>query len=62
MSNVIRAFDIVTLEQKRQYKAMDTQIAEAIDEAKSAGVPQGLIVALLHGYAHHETATMMDDA
>lgn len=42
-------------------KAMDSKIVEAINEAKNSGVPQGLIVALLHGYAHDQTSEMMGD-
>jgi hypothetical protein len=34
-------------------------IGKAIDAAKAAGLPQGLIVALLHGQAHSETAKMV---
>lgn len=35
-------------------------LGEAIDAAKAAGLPQGLIVALLHGQARSETARMVD--
>lgn len=38
---------------------LDSAIAKAIDAAKAAGLPQGLIVALLHGHAHSETAKMV---
>jgi hypothetical protein len=31
---------------------LDSAIAKAIDAAKVAGLPQGFIVALLHGQAH----------
>ena len=62
MSNVIKMFDVVTLEQKRCYEQMEQRIIEAVGDAKRAGVPQGLIVALLHGYASHETTEMMDEA
>lgn len=49
----------MTPEQRRVFKAADAAIAAAIDAAKEAGVPQGLIVALLHGHAHQQTAAMM---
>lgn len=42
-------------------EAMDAAIVEALKAAKDAGVPQGLIVGLLHGFAHRETAVMMRD-
>lgn len=34
---------------------LDTAIAKAIDAAKAAGLPQGLVVAILHGQAHAQT-------
>ncbi|RON33708.1 hypothetical protein [Pseudomonas brassicacearum] len=39
---------------------MDESLRKAIDDAKAAGMPQGLIVALLHGQAHSETARMVE--
>jgi hypothetical protein len=42
--------------------AMDSAIMAAISAAKAASVPQGLIVGLLHGYAHDQTAAMLDGA
>lgn len=38
---------------------LDSAIANAIDAAKAAGLPQGLIVAELHGYAHAQTHIMV---
>ncbi len=38
---------------------MDSAIAKAVDAAKAAGCPQGLIVSLLHGHAHAETHKMV---
>ncbi|UST97761.1 hypothetical protein [Pseudomonas siliginis] len=38
---------------------LDTAIAKAIDVAKAAGLPQGLIVAELHGHAHAQTHVMV---
>jgi hypothetical protein len=40
--------------------AMDDAIVAAINAAKDAGVPQGLIVGLLHGHAHNETAVLVN--
>lgn len=39
--------------------ALDAAVAKALDDAKSAGLPQGLIVAILHGHAHAETCRMV---
>lgn len=38
---------------------LDAALADAIDAAKAAGLPQGLIVGLLHGHAHAETHKMV---
>ena len=43
-------------------RAMDAAIVAAINAAKDAGVPQGLIVGLLHSYAHGQTAALLDGA
>ena len=49
----------MTAEQRRVFEATDAAMVGAITAAKDAGVPQGLIVALLHGHAHQQTAAMM---
>jgi hypothetical protein len=49
----------MTAEQRRTFEETDAAFVAAIDAAKTAGVPQGLIVALLHGHAHQQTAEMM---
>lgn len=38
---------------------LDTAMAKAIDAAKAAGLPQGLVVAILHGQAHAQTHIMV---
>jgi len=38
---------------------LDGAIAKAIDAAKASGLPQGLIVAELHGHAHVQTHQMV---
>jgi hypothetical protein len=38
---------------------LDAAIAKAIDAAKAAGLPQGLVVAILHGQAHAQTHEMV---
>jgi len=43
-------------------RAMDAAIVAAINAAKDAGVPQGLIVGLLHSYAHDQTAALLNGA
>jgi hypothetical protein len=43
---------------------LDVTIGEAVMEAKNAGVPQGLIVAIIHAHDHAETSQiweMQDD-
>lgn len=44
------------------YKAitdLDSAIVKAIDAAKAAGLPQGLVVSLLHGHAQVQTSIMV---
>jgi hypothetical protein len=41
-------------------KELDDALVQAIKTAKAAGLPQGLIVAVLHGHAHSETAKMVE--
>lgn len=38
---------------------LDASIAKAIGAAKAAGLPQGLVVAILHGQAHAQTQEMV---
>lgn len=38
---------------------LDGAIAKAVDAAKAAGLPQGLVVSLLHGHAHAQTHIMV---
>jgi len=40
-------------------KDLDGAIAKAIDAAKAAGLPQGLVVSILHGHAHAQTQEMV---
>lgn len=39
--------------------ALDAAVIKAIGEVKAAGLPQGLIVAILHGHTHAETHRMV---
>lgn len=50
---------VLTAEHRRALEASDAAFVAAIQSAKDAGVPQGLIVALLHGHAHQQTSAMM---
>jgi len=38
---------------------LDSAIAKAVSAAKDAGLPQGLVVSLLHGYAQMQTTVMV---
>jgi len=38
---------------------LDSAIAKAIDAAKAAGLPQGMVVSLLHGHAQVQTNIMV---
>jgi hypothetical protein len=38
---------------------LDSAIAKAVDAAKSAGLPQGLVVSLLQGHAQVQTNIMV---
>ncbi|WP_027907128.1 hypothetical protein [Pseudomonas taiwanensis] len=38
---------------------LDAAVIKAIDAAKSAGLPQGLLAAILHAHAHAETHKMV---
>jgi hypothetical protein len=41
--------------------AFDDAIIKAIDDVTGAGVHRGMIVGMLHAYAHHQTQRMCDD-
>lgn len=38
---------------------LDSVIAKAVSAAKAAGLPQGLVVSLLHGHAQAQTNIMV---
>jgi len=40
-------------------QAFDMAIAQAIDTAKAAGLPQGFVVSVLHGHALMQTNSMV---
>ena len=59
--NVIRLRHALPLSQdiNAALSALDKAIADAVDAAKEAGLPQGLIVGLLHGHARAQTHHMV---
>ena len=61
MGNVTRLRHTLPLSQEinAAVSALDKSIADAVDAAKAAGLPQGLIVSLLHGHAHAQTHQMV---
>jgi hypothetical protein len=61
MSNVTRLRHALPMSQdiNKALVDLDSAIAKAIDAAKAAGLPQGIIVAVLHGQAHSQTAIMV---
>ncbi|MFL1501684.1 hypothetical protein ACI77N_10840 [Pseudomonas sp. S191] len=62
MSNVTRLRHALPMSQdiNKALTDLDSTIAKAIDAAKAAGLPQGIIVAVLHGQAHSETSCMVN--
>ena len=59
MSNIKNLRGGITTDQLIAFNAMCDSVSKAVGDAKDAGVPQGLIVSVLHGHAHHETAEMI---
>ncbi|MFJ7141249.1 hypothetical protein [Pseudomonas protegens] len=61
MSNVTRLRHALPLSQdiNKALTDLDSAIAKVIDTAKTAGLPKGMIVAILHGYSHAETHKMV---
>lgn len=63
MTNVTRLRHVLPLSQEitKALTELDSAIAKAVDAAKAAGLPQGLVVAVLHGHAHAQTHTMVTE-
>lgn len=61
MTNVTRLRHALPMSQdiNTAVSALDKAIADAVDAAKSAGLPQGLIVGLLHGHSQAQTHQMV---
>jgi hypothetical protein len=58
--HAMQGIGAITADTVRAFKSCDQAIVNAINAAKDAGVPQGLIVAVLHGHAHNQTQAMME--
>ncbi|NWD81540.1 hypothetical protein HX891_14245 [Pseudomonas reactans] len=63
MNNVTRMRHVLPMSQdiNKALTDLDSAIAKAIDAAKATGLPQGLIVAELHGHAHAQTHQMVTE-
>jgi hypothetical protein len=61
MTNVTRLHHALPLSPaiNKAVTDLDSAIAKAIDAAKAAGLPQGLVVSLLHGHAQLQTNIMV---
>ncbi|MFV3380296.1 hypothetical protein [Pseudomonas sp. NY15354] len=61
MSNVNRLRHVLPLpaDVVAATNALDAALIKAIDAAKESGLPQGLLVAILHGHAHAQTHGMV---
>lgn len=63
MSNVTRLRHVLPMSSdiNAAVVALDKAIADAVDAARAAGLPQGLIVSLLHGHANAQTNQMVTE-
>lgn len=61
MCNVTRLHHVLPLSPaiNKAITDLDSAIVKAIDAAKAAGLPQGLVVSLLHGHAQVQTNIMV---
>lgn len=61
MSNVTRLRHVLPLpaDVVAATNDLDAAVIKAIDDAKRAGLPQGLLAAVLHAHAHAETHKMV---
>lgn len=64
MTNVTKLYagGLISKEQQDALVFHDDVITRCINDLKESGIPQGLIVALLHGHATAETIYMMSEA
>lgn len=63
MTNVFKLFGggSITPAISNDVHEMDNAIVEAIQNAINTGVPQGLIVAILHGHSHQQTNNLINN-
>ena len=61
MTNITRLHHALPLSPaiNKAVTELDATIAKAIDAAKAAGLPQGLVVSILHGHAQVQTSIMV---
>lgn len=61
MTNVTRLHHALPLSPaiNKAVTDLDSAIAKAVDAAKAAGLPQGLVVSLLHGHTQAQTNIMV---
>jgi hypothetical protein len=61
MSNVTRVRHALPMSPdiNKTIADLDSAIAKAVSAAKDAGLPQGLVVSLLHGHAQVQTSIMV---
>ncbi|MEB0226271.1 hypothetical protein [Pseudomonas sp. 10S4] len=61
MSNVTRLRHVLPMSPdiNKAVTDLDSAIAKAVGAAKDAGLPQGLVVSLLHGQAQVQTSIMV---
>jgi hypothetical protein len=62
MSTVTALPGTFTAENIYAVHTLGSAIRDAINAAKESGAPQGLIVAVVHAFAHKETAEMVAEA
>lgn len=64
MSNVSNLRGAISLSPEivKVVRETDAAIVEAINKARAAGIPQGMLTGMLHGYALCETARMINAA
>ena len=62
MSNVTRLHHALPMSPdiNKAVADLDSAIAKAVGAAKNAGLPQGLVVSLLHGHAQMQTNIMVN--
>jgi len=62
--NTVKVFPggVVSRDQQAALRQFERILMAAVQDAKDAGVPQGFIVAVLHGHATQQTNMMIEAA